>query len=147
VAVPAAHPDAVLVQLRDGRWTALPQRRDGQELRAGLESGGTVGLMAAGTVEGDIPSSFRLLGNHPNPFNPETRIVFELPSQGQPRLTVHNLAGALVSRLETGRMEAGRHEVRWDGTDTGGAPVASGLYLARLEFEGQVHTQRMLLVR
>ncbi|MFA7329887.1 MAG: C25 family cysteine peptidase [Candidatus Delongbacteria bacterium] len=137
----------VLAARLDGQWRALEQERTGAGLRARLEQDARVGLMRAGSVEGPLPGTFRLTGNYPNPFNPETWIRFELPQEGEPQLVIYNLAGAQVCRLAVGRLQAGSHQVRWDGHDAAGAPVASGLYLARLEFDGQAQTQRMLLVR
>lgn len=144
--LPAAE-GLVLAQRVGGRWSMPEQTREGGRIRARLQGSGTVGLMRAGTVEGGQPATFRLLGNHPNPFNPETWIRFQLPREGRPGLVIHNLAGAQVRRLEPGTLAAGTHELRWDGRDQQGAPVASGLYLARLDFDGQALTQRMLLVR
>lgn len=143
----AAPAGDVLVQWDGAAWQRLPQaRRDGR-LSARLEGSGALGLMEAGQAPAELPQAFRLLGNHPNPFNPETWIAFELPREGQARLTLYNLAGAQVRALDAGRLGAGRHQLRWDGRGGNGAPVASGVYLARLEWEGQIRVQRMLLVR
>ena len=56
-------------------------------------------------------------------------------------------ASELVAVLVDGMKDAGHHEAYWNGRDTTGNPVASGVYLYRLETGGQVETRRMMLVR
>jgi Spy/CpxP family protein refolding chaperone len=87
------------------------------------------------------------LGNHPNPFNPETTIQFQLPEPASVRLTVFDLQGAQVRSLELGRLEAGSHQTVWDGQDSQGRPAASGTYLYRLDLPGRSETGRMTLLR
>ena len=66
---------------------------------------------------GDVPAVTRLVGNAPNPFNPQTTIAFDLARAQSVRLEVFDLRGRLVRRLQDGVLAAGRHEVRWDGRD------------------------------
>lgn len=87
------------------------------------------------------------LGNHPNPFNPETTIRFQLPEPATARLDIFDLQGARVRSLELGRLEAGAHQTVWDGLDSQGKPAASGTYLYRLELPGRAETGRMTLLR
>ena len=84
----------------------------------------------------------RLGRNYPNPFNPLTTIPFALPRAALVRLTVHDLAGRLVSVLVDGALGAGEHEVRWEAKST-----ASGVYLYRLQVDGAAGTRTMTLVR
>lgn len=83
----------------------------------------------------------------PNPFNPRTTIKFDLPEGGPVRLSVFDVAGRLVRTLVDDTMPQGSHEAVWDGRDSSGREVASGSYLARLEFGGKVETVRMGLIR
>jgi hypothetical protein len=70
----------------------------------------------------------------PNPFNPTTRLAFTLASDAQATLRLYDLAGRLVkSLLAEAPLEAGRHNVTWDGTDDRGRAVAAGVYLYRLQ--------------
>jgi hypothetical protein len=88
-----------------------------------------------------------LAQNVPNPFNPETEISFILGTAGPARLTVHDLSGRLVRVLFEGQRSAGEFSVSWDGTELGGGPVGSGVYLYRLEAGGKVEQRKMTLVR
>jgi len=105
---------------------------------------------ASGAIEGQrVPTTYTLSQNVPNPFNPETIINFELPEVAEIRLSVTNLAGQEVRVLVQGVHQPGQYRVVWDGRDTTGQDVASGVYLYRLEVVGRgiVETKRMALVR
>jgi spore coat protein A len=84
----------------------------------------------------------------PNPFNPETRIDFELPRTAHARLEVFDVSGRLVATLVDGLRPSGWDTVRWDGRDSSGRPVASGIYSYRLTVEGErAMTRKMVLVK
>jgi len=93
------------------------------------------------------PDGFALLGAVPNPFNPSTEITFQLDQGGLVRLGVFDLAGREVARLVDSTRPAGRHSARWNGMTTAGQPVATGVYLARLEHRGRAQVTRLLLVK
>jgi hypothetical protein len=95
----------------------------------------------------ELPSGFRLTGNYPNPFNPETFVRIEIPQASDVRLSVYTILGEEVTTLMRQQLEAGTYDVRWDGTTESGARVASGLYIARLEASGFVATTKMMLVK
>lgn len=90
----------------------------------------------------EIATSFQLLGNYPNPFNPSTQIRFSLNSSLVLRLTVHDILGREVTVLADGVMPAGTHSVTFDA-----GTRASGVYLVRLTSGSEVHTRTMMLVR
>jgi len=93
------------------------------------------------------PKEFSILGNHPNPFNPNTTISFTLPESGQTNLSIYSITGQKIRTLVSGRMSAGEHSVVWNGLDDFGMPAASGIYLSRLEGGGKAIIRKMLLVR
>lgn len=93
------------------------------------------------------PYGFLLSPNAPNPFNPSTRISFELPSSGHTELSIHNVRGELVKRLLSGYLAAGPHEEWWDGTGRNGRSAASGVYIYRLRFGDLVESRRMVLLK
>ena len=96
---------------------------------------------------GQTAARFALHPNYPNPFNPATRVAFELGRAERARLTVYDVLGRRVRILVDARLPAGPHSVRWDGRDTNGRPVASGLYVCRLEAGTFVATRKMLLMK
>ena len=106
-----------------------------------------------GCCQEGIPDSATLEPNYPNPFNATTAIVYSLPNIGaQPapvRLTVYNTLGEKVKSLVDDKQQPGRHTAYWDGTSDTGQPVASGVYLYRLEVSGIefVKSGKMILMK
>ncbi|RMH87451.1 MAG: T9SS C-terminal target domain-containing protein, partial [Calditrichaeota bacterium] len=79
--------------------------------------------------EPELPRSYALYPNFPNPFNPETVIRYDLPRPGRVVLRIYNLLGQPVRTLVDGPQAAGRYRRRWDGRDDAGRRVASGVYV------------------
>jgi hypothetical protein len=92
------------------------------------------------------PNGFCLFQNYPNPFNPETIIRFTLPFSSEVTLSVHNILGQQV-RTIVRHWQAGTHSVIWDGKNSSGQSVASGVYLYRLSAGQYQDTKKMLLIR
>ena len=75
-------------------------------------------------------------------------MTFEIRRPGRVTLTVHDISGRLVCSLDLGALPAGHHQIRWDGRNSAGQNVASGMYLLRLEgADGASATAKALLVR
>jgi len=89
----------------------------------------------------------RLMQNSPNPFGPATRIAFSLPHAANVEMSVYDVRGREVARLADGEMDAGAHEITWDGVDNRGRKVASGIYYYRLVADTEVLTRKMVLLR
>ncbi|MDO9694772.1 MAG: FlgD immunoglobulin-like domain containing protein [Candidatus Latescibacteria bacterium] len=83
----------------------------------------------------------------PNPFNPTTKIQYDVPVDGRVMLKVYDVRGSLVRTLVDADRPRGSHRAAWDGRDTSGRGMASGSYFARLEVGGKIETVRMSLVR
>ncbi len=94
------------------------------------------------------PARFALYQNLPNPFNPTTTIMFEVPtSGGHVKLSVYDVSGRLLRVLRDKHYDAGRYEAEWNGRDTRGQALPSGVYFYRLEAEGFGATKKMVLVK
>jgi hypothetical protein len=85
--------------------------------------------------------------NYPNPFNAGTVIRYALEESGDVSLSVYNLLGQRVMTLVDGRQAQGEHLAAWNGSDTHGVPVPSGIYLYRFQTEKQTAIGKMMLVR
>ena len=94
-----------------------------------------------------IPEELSLNGNYPNPFNPVTSIRFGLPEPMKINLSIINILGQEVAVLVSGWQDIGHHEVRWEGMDSQGIPVASGVYFAVLRDSRQVRITKMMLLK
>ncbi|MGB2870158.1 MAG: choice-of-anchor D domain-containing protein [Bacteroidota bacterium] len=103
-----------------------------------------VATSVTGVTDRDqIPHVFSLKQNYPNPFNPSTKVEFTVPSSGRATLRVYNTIGQNVVTLFDGVAEAGRLYTR----PFNGSSLPTGMYLVRLQFNDQVATQKMLLVK
>ncbi|MDP2173861.1 MAG: T9SS type A sorting domain-containing protein [Candidatus Cloacimonadaceae bacterium] len=85
--------------------------------------------------------------NYPNPFNPETTISFDMPKTGNANLSIYNVKGQLVKNLVNGSLGFGKHSLVWNGTDSLGRNVPSGLYFYRLSANGNTETKKMMLMK
>lgn len=113
-------------------------------------------IIISGTAVGDdspdeLPSSFQLKQNFPNPFNPSTEIKYDLPTRAKVLLKVFNLLGQEVATLVDEDKLAGNYSATWDGRSESGAPVASGIYFYKLIAEADnnafVETKKMMLLK
>jgi len=95
-----------------------------------------------------VARGFSLRPARPNPFNPRTIVGFDLMRASRVALRIYDVRGRLVrSLLADQALPAGSHTAVWQGTDDGDRPVAAGVYLCRLQAEGQQDIQRLALVR
>lgn len=112
---------------------------------------GDVEIARSPETEIEIPTAAsrqsRLLPNVPNPFNPETRIRWELESPGTCRVAIHDVTGRRLRVLHDGPGAAGANEATWFGRDDAGRPLASGTYYVRLETTTGVDTRKVMLVK
>jgi hypothetical protein len=93
------------------------------------------------------PATSFLLQNYPNPFNPTTRVAFGLAAPSNVSLRIYDAAGRLVRVLAEGARPAGNYSELWDGRDSGGRAVASGIYFYRLTAGAFTETKKMALLR
>jgi hypothetical protein len=93
------------------------------------------------------PAATRISSIYPNPFNPSTRIAFELSARARVELSIYDVSGRKVAVLANKDMEAGRFEVVWHGRTSGGAVAASGVYFCKLRAGSLVETKKMVIIR
>ncbi len=95
----------------------------------------------------EMPRTFALLLNYPNPFNTATTIRFALPEASEVLLEVYDLMGRRISVLVEGQLGAGHYERVWDsGSDTG-EHITSGVYIYRLQAGSFDAIRRMVLMK
>ncbi len=102
---------------------------------------------AVGDEPGNRPRSFALFQNYPNPFNPTTKIDFALPRSGHVTLEVFNVVGQRIRVLMDGDLPAGPHSIVWDGRETSGQMVGSGIYFYRLKSQNFSDIKRMVFLK
>ncbi len=94
----------------------------------------------------DIPQSFALLPNYPNPFNSRTVIRYHLPAAGHVKLCIFNTLGQRVRTLADSYRPAGRYKTGWNGKNAAGITLPGGVYFYRLETAGYSQTRKLLLL-
>jgi hypothetical protein len=99
------------------------------------------------TNQAELPKTFDLFQNHPNPFNPETEISYQIPRTTDVNLIVYNLLGQVVKNLVNESQVAGKYKVIWGGRNNQGNLAASGIYIYRLRAGGFVASKKMFLLR
>ncbi|HSG98633.1 MAG TPA: PKD domain-containing protein [candidate division Zixibacteria bacterium] len=96
-------------------------------------------MIADGAIK---PNEFSVAQNHPNPFNPSTKIEFNTPEAGRVEVMVYNLLGQVVATLMDADVSAGIHSVEWNA-----AGVSSGVYLYSVKFGEQTLVRKMTLLK
>ncbi len=100
------------------------------------------------SVQGDQDfSRFSLSPNSPNPFAPSTTLSFTAPTQSRVTIGIYSVSGRRIAVLADREFEAGRHSVTWNGLDSRGAEVASGIYFVRMQADGFEASGKMTLLR
>jgi len=89
----------------------------------------------------------QLIGNYPNPFNPETNIRFSLKEAAKVSIEIYNVKGQLVRKLVNDVRDAGDHVAVWNGTDNNGRAVSSGVYYFKMNTGKYSSTKKMILMK
>jgi len=92
-------------------------------------------------------ATFTLEQNYPNPFNPSTTISYKLEKPATVRLVIYDVAGRLINTLVGQYQNEGRYTIQWNAGDDRGSKLASGMYFARLQVDGQVAIKKMILTK
>jgi len=102
----------------------------------------SIAVRARQEIVRELPTTYKLHQNHPNPFNPLTTIRYDLPEATHVTLDIYAITGQHVVTLVSGAQEAGYYEATWDGGVFG-----NGTYFYRLEAGEFEETKRMLLLK
>jgi hypothetical protein len=103
-----------------------------------------VGILTGG-LKG--PAIYKLGSNYPNPFNPTTSIVFQVPKRSDVSIKIYNLLGQKIRNLVEKDFEPGFHKIEWNGLDNMGKTVPTGMYLIHMKSDNYVKTKKCLLLR
>ena len=103
---------------------------------------------ALSTVDdGILVKNFELKGNYPNPFNPTTKIRFTNDRSSNVKVTVYSLKGEKVATIMNKQINAGTYDVSWNGMNTSGKLVPTGMYLYDVESDGRRLQGKMLFLK
>ena len=93
-----------------------------------------------------IPDEYALHHNYPNPFNPTTTILYDVPQEGYVSLVIYDLMGCVVKEIMIQNQFPGQSSITRDGTDQFGAEVGSGIYLYHLIYNGRIMGKNKMIL-
>ena len=128
-----------------GSHQHISKSRTGNVMWAVRTAGGiakSLGPIGIEPISSEIPKSYSLYQNFPNPFNPSTTIRFDISKESFVKITVFDETGREVSRLVNENLRAGKYEIHWAAS-----MHASGMYFYKLESAGFVETKKMVLIK
>jgi hypothetical protein len=105
------------------------------------------GINDIGDEVNNLPATIKLLSAYPNPFNPQTNIIFQLPAPTIVNVGIYSINGQLIKRLYTGMAMAGEHRFVWSGFDQHGNTVASGVYILQVATPFENISQKLILIK
>jgi hypothetical protein len=94
----------------------------------------------------DIPFVTKLENAYPNPFNPNTNIRYQLEKPGDVKIDIYNARGQLVRSFSSYHAAAGYYQINWDGRDSSGKAVSSGVYQYKMT-SGKYHSTKKMVLK
>ncbi|MDI3504673.1 MAG: hypothetical protein PWP64_1609 [Candidatus Cloacimonadota bacterium] len=110
-------------------------------------SGGIILLAPSTATEDDFPTALMSLRNYPNPFNPTTNIELYIPKSGLVDVAIYNLKGQKIATLHHGQLAPGEHKFVWQGKDDKGQDSGSGIYLLKINANGESLSRKLSLIK
>ena len=99
-------------------------------------------------IDGEnLPTEFALHNNYPNPFNPITNILYDIPEVSDVTLEIYNVMGQRVRTLVQGSHEPGRYQITWNATNDFGQGLSSGMYIYRIQAGDFVSVKKLVLMK
>ena len=137
--------------LLGGAGNSVLQTADGGYIVTGISGGFCVYLVKVNSETGIgqeiTPDVFSVSGCNPNPFSNKTTLSYELPERGYINVSVYNILGQKVKKLESGIKNSGIHTITWNGTNDSGEKLCSGIYILRAKAGEKQVTEKLVLLR
>ncbi|MCJ7812841.1 T9SS type A sorting domain-containing protein, partial [bacterium] len=138
---------ALLVPQLDGTYYWGVRAKDSQGYETWCDVIFEISIETGVGSEEEIPSTYHLFQNFPNPFNPETVIQYQLPKNDHVVLQIFDIRGSVVRILVEDQINAGVYKVLWDGKDQQGMLVSSGVYFVEIRTDQFIQHRKMILIR
>lgn len=110
-----------------------------------VEWGALTGIIPP--IASNIPKEYALKQNYPNPFNPTTTFSYDLPKSGYVSLKIYNSLGQEVKTLVDKHQAAGSYDFTWDGTDSHGRLISSGIYISTIKVNNFKSSIKIMLLK
>ena len=105
------------------------------------------GITGVGTGNRNNPIKFSVSQNYPNPFNPNTKIEYYLPQKSNITFEIYNILGQRVYFLDKKISDSGNHSIIWNGRDSSGRTLSSGIYTYSIRASKSQFVKKMILIR
>lgn len=129
--------DIQIIEIDSVKYIMLDVIPDGGNII--LEKSEVTGIQE---TKNDLPEEYFLIRNYPNPFNPTTTIVYNVPQSGQVKLEIYNMLGEKLKTLVNQFKNNGQYSVIWNASN-----YSSGTYLYKYETNNTIVTEKMTLVK
>lgn len=123
--------------------------QSGHEVWKRSSAWGFLEVVGGTAVDDDTqePRTYSLHNNYPNPFNPSTTIKFEMADFTDVTIEIYDILGNKINTLFKGKKAAGSHEIVWNGKNSAGVAVSSGLYFYKMKTKSFTKTKKMMLLK
>ena len=138
-----------IARFENGQWRPLPSKvdEDTRTVSAFTDRMGTFRLQWSEQPDINIPVQYILEHNYPNPFNSRTVIPFSLKNDVFTELRIYDVLGREIRTLRSEFLPAGYYITIWNGTDSSGRVVPSGVYYYRLQAGSHSETKKMVFIK
>jgi len=102
----------------------------------------TVSATGANSTISEIPKAYNLYNNYPNPFNPTTKIKFDIPTNGFTKIAIYDMLGREIKTLVNENLTAGAYEMEWNAIS-----YASGIYFYKMTANSFTSIKKMALIK
>lgn len=120
---------------RDTTLTATISSADGQSWTKEIQ------------ISVGAPKDYKLYNNFPNPFNPTTKIAFDLPKASHVSLVIYDVLGREVAEITNQNYPPGYNEITWNGLNRNGEQVSSGVYFYRISTGRWSAVKKMMMLK
>jgi parallel beta-helix repeat protein len=98
-------------------------------------------------IEDNFPQQIEIYNAYPNPFNPSTKISFRLKKSADVEIKIYDVLGKYINTISTTKLTRGFHDFTWNGDDSKGQNVSSGIYFYVIKVENKVYSNKIVLVK
>tara|TARA_Y100001968_G_C19075070_1_gene580262 strand:- start:71 stop:706 length:636 start_codon:yes stop_codon:yes gene_type:complete len=136
-----------IIKLKEDSIIFLDTWIDNNKAKAKIKTLGKFYVIAISENNEINPQEFNLFPNYPNPFNPSTNIMFDIPTNSYINASIYNLLGQEIYMLLDGIEEPGKVSLTWNGEDSSGNKLSSGVYFLRVSYNNNNFYQKLLLLK
>ena len=134
--------------LDNNNWVISDSYIEDNKLKSKINNFGTYVIFYNENMDSSsYPNEYILIGNYPNPFNPETIIDFYLPEDNYINLSIFNIKGQKIRTIYQGQLNKGYQSLKWDGKNDQNVSLPSGLYIVNLKYDNKIIQNKVVKLK